>query len=46
MPIVNYGTYQLSDEHLRDALERMADELGHVIRVTSGDRDFVPKGGA
>lgn len=46
MPIVNYGTYQVSDEHLRDALERMADELGHVIRVTSGDRDFVPKGGA
>lgn len=46
MPIVDYGTYQVSNEHLREALERMADELGHVVRVTSGDRNFVPKGGA
>jgi hypothetical protein len=46
MPIVNYGRYLVSDERLRDALERIADELGHVVRVTSGDRDSVPKGGA
>lgn len=46
MPIVYYGPYRVSDEHLRNTLERIADELGHVVHLTSGDRDFVPKGGA
>jgi hypothetical protein len=46
MPIVNYGQYRVGDKRLRDVLERIADETGHVVRVTSGDRDFVPKGGS
>ena len=46
MPIVNYGQCRVSDERLREVLERIADETGHVVRVTSGDRDFVPKGGS
>lgn len=46
MPIVNYGQYRVSDERLREVLELIADETGHVVRLTSGDRDFVPKGGS
>ena len=44
MPIVNYGRYIVSDQRLREALENIAMETGHVVRVTSGDRNFVPKG--
>lgn len=46
MPIVNYGSYRVGDQRLRDVLERIADETSRVVRVTSGDRDFVPKGGS
>lgn len=46
MPIVNYGSYRVGDQRLRDVLERIADETSRVVRVTSGDRDFVPRGGA
>jgi hypothetical protein len=46
MPIVNYGKYRVGDQRLRDVLERIADETSRVVRVTSGDRDFVPSGGS
>lgn len=46
MPIVNYGSYRVGDQRLRDVLERIADETSRVVRITSGDRGFVPKGGA
>jgi hypothetical protein len=46
MPIVNYGKYRVSDERLRDVLEKIADETSRVVRLTSGDRNFVPKGGS
>jgi hypothetical protein len=46
VPIVDYGKYRVSDQRLRDTLEKIATETGQVLRVTSGDRDFVPKGGA
>lgn len=46
MAMVVYGSYRVSDEHVRNALERIADELGRVVRVTSGDRGNVPKGGS
>lgn len=46
MPIVNYGSYRVGDQRLRDVLERIADETSRVVRVTSGDRDFVPRGGS
>lgn len=46
MFVVNYGSYRVSDDHVQKALECIADELGCVVRVTSGDRGFVPAGGA
>lgn len=46
MPIVNYGKYRVGDQRLRDVLERIADETSRVVRLTSGDRDFVPVGGS
>lgn len=46
MPIVSYGSYRVGDQRLRDVLERIADETSRVVRVTSGDRNFVPDGGA
>ncbi|QAU24964.1 hypothetical protein EO087_13975 [Dyella sp. M7H15-1] len=46
MFVVNYQSYRVSDERVQQALERIADELGCVVRVTSGDRGHVPAGGA
>jgi hypothetical protein len=45
-PVVKYGDYKVSDEDIRLTLQRIAAEAGRPVRVTSGDRDFVPKGGA
>lgn len=44
MCIVNYGRHMVSDQQLRDVLENIAMETGHCVRVTSGDRNFIPKG--
>jgi hypothetical protein len=44
--IVKYNGYQVSDAAIRACLERIADATGRVITVTSGDKDFVPSGGA
>ncbi|MBE1162074.1 D-Ala-D-Ala carboxypeptidase family metallohydrolase [Dyella acidiphila] len=46
MSIVLYGRFRVSDPRLRDVLECMADALSRTVRITSGDRDFVPRGGA
>lgn len=42
---VVYGKFNVSDEVLKNTLELIALHIGRVI-VTSGDRDFVPKGGS
>lgn len=44
--MVVYGNFRVSDERVREALERIADVLGRGIVVTSGDRGHVPAGGA
>ncbi|RDS78732.1 hypothetical protein DWU98_21385 [Dyella monticola] len=46
MFVVNYGSYRVSDDRVQKVLERIADELGCVVRVTSGDRGHIPPGGA
>lgn len=46
MPTVNYGHFDVSDQRLRDTLENIAREIGQSVRVTSGDRVGVPKGGS
>ncbi|MEW6734458.1 MAG: SafA/ExsA family spore coat assembly protein [Acidobacteriota bacterium] len=43
---VSYNGKRVSDPVLRDKLEQIADLFGRNITVTSGDRDFVPKGGS
>jgi len=45
-PIVDYGNHKVSDAAVRLALERIAAETERPVLVTSGDRDWVPKGGA
>ncbi|QRN55457.1 D-Ala-D-Ala carboxypeptidase family metallohydrolase [Dyella caseinilytica] len=45
-PIINYGSYKVSDAGVRLVLERIAVETGRAVKVTSGDRDWVPSGGA
>ena len=44
--IVRYNSYQVSDPDIQAMLEKIADLTGRVVNVTSGDRDFVPAGGA
>ena len=44
--IVRYNGYRVSDPDVRAMLEKIADLTGRVVNVTSGDRDFVPAGGA
>lgn len=43
---VSYNGKEVSDPVLRNKLEQVADFFGKNITVTSGDRDFVPKGGS
>lgn len=43
---VTYNGKRVSDPVLRDKLEKVADFFGRNITVTSGDRDFVPRGGS
>lgn len=44
--MIVYGNFRVSDERVRETLERIADALGRGIVVTSGDRGHVPTGGA
>jgi len=46
MFVVNYRNYHVSDDHVKEILDRIASELGCVLCVTSGDRGKVPAGGA
>lgn len=43
---VNYNGHQVSDARIRAALQAIADEARANVNVTSGDRNFVPPGGA
>ncbi|KAF0211083.1 MAG: Penicillin-resistant DD-carboxypeptidase, partial [bacterium] len=43
---ITYNGKRVSDPVLRNKLEQVADFFGRNITVTSGDRDFVPKGGS
>jgi len=43
---ITYNGKRVSDPALRNKLEQVADFFGRNITVTSGDRDFVPKGGS
>lgn len=43
---ITYNGKKVSDPVLRNKLEQVADFFGRNITVTSGDRDFVPKGGS
>lgn len=43
---ISYNGKRVSDPVLRGKLEQIADFFGRNITVTSGDRDFVPKGGS
>jgi len=45
MAIVNYNGKTVSDDNLKLVLARIAARIGSV-RVTSGDRNFVPQGGS
>lgn len=46
MVVVVYNNYRVSDDRVRDALQAIADTVGRVVRVTSGNRGHVPSGGA
>lgn len=43
---ISYNGKKVSDPALRNKLQQVADFFGRHITVTSGDRDFVPKGGS
>lgn len=43
---VDYHGHKVSDPRVRSALEKLSNELDTTVNVTSGDRNFVPKGGA
>lgn len=43
---VSYNGKTVSDKTLRNKIEQVADFFGRHVTVTSGDRDFVPKGGS
>lgn len=43
---VDYHGHKVSDPRVRSALNKLASELDTTVNVTSGDRNFVPKGGA
>lgn len=43
---VSFNGKQVSDPALRNKLQQVADFFGRNVSLTSGDRDFVPKGGS
>ena len=43
---VKYNGHKVSDKSLQRALQDIANFFGKDVNVTSGDRDFVPTGGA
>lgn len=43
---VNYRGFTVSSAEVREALQRLAALSGRSVRVTSGDRDHVPRGGS
>ena len=43
---VLYNSYHVSDEGVRQMLENISPVTGLTVYVVSGDRNFVPKGGA
>jgi hypothetical protein len=43
---IDWGRYQVSDEVVKAALARIAARFGKTVRVTSGDRHHVPRGGS
>ena len=43
---VIYGRYRVSDAKVRGFLERLSARTGQAVVLTSGDRDFVPRGGS
>lgn len=44
MPQVNYNGKKVSDSNIRKVLQQIADVLDADIQITSGDRNYVPKG--
>lgn len=46
MAKVRYNPHRVSDPDVRAVLERIAGTLSHDVKVTSGDRDYVPSGGS
>ena len=44
--IVRYNGYPVSDLDIRAKLETISEVTGRTVNVTSGDRNFVPAGGA
>ena len=43
---VRYNGHVVSDSNVRAALEKISGATGRSVNVTSGDRNFVPAGGA
>jgi len=43
---VTYNGKIISDENIRTVLQRIADKLEADVNITSGDRNYVPKGGS
>ena len=43
---VKYNKHTVSDARVRQALDSVMMSYGRTVNVVSGDRDFVPKGGA
>ena len=43
---VSYNGYVVSDPQVRAELDKIAEVTGREVQVTSGDRNFVPRGGA
>ncbi len=43
---VSYGSHKVSDSPLRTVMQRIANTLKTDLIVTSGDRNYVPKGGS
>ena len=41
-----YGRYKVSDPLVRQVLERIARKSGRSVILTSGDRNYVPRGGS
>lgn len=46
MPKVHYNSKTVSDPEIRRVLQTIADLYAKDVKVTSGNRDFVPTGGS